>query len=60
MSDTTWHQNGVALERLHKFALQNRLIDKPLSGVLEKHRAGRRDRLPKMVETEAILGTGLC
>src|SRR5579863_5986553 len=55
MSDTTRHHNAVALERLQKFAIQNKLLDKPVFGILEKPRTGRRDRVPTPTETEAIL-----
>ena len=46
MSDTTRHHDIVALERLQKFALEHKLLDKPAFGNLEKPRAGRRDRVP--------------
>jgi integrase len=55
MSDSTRHHNAVALERLQKFALQNKLLDKPVFGILEKPRVGRRERLPTLAETETIL-----
>jgi len=55
MSDSTRHHNAVALERLQKFAIQNKLLDKPVFGILEKPRVGRRDRVPTPTETEAIL-----
>lgn len=55
LSDSTPHHNCVALERLQKFALQNRLLDKPVFGILEKPRVGRRDRVPTVAETEALL-----
>jgi len=54
-SDSTKHHNAVALERLQKFALQNKLLEKPVFGILEKPRTGRRDRIPTLAETEAIL-----
>jgi integrase len=54
-SDSTKHHNAVALERLQKFAIQNKLLDKPVFGNLEKPRVGRRDRIPTPTETEAIL-----
>ncbi len=54
-SDSTKHHNAVALERLQKFALQNKLLDKPVFGILEKPRVGRRERLPTPAETEVIL-----
>lgn len=54
-SDSTKHHNAVALERLQKFALQNKLLEKPVFGILEKPRTGRRDRIPILAETEAIL-----
>jgi integrase len=56
MSDSTRHHNCVALERLQKFAVQNKLLDRPVFGILEKPRVGRRDRIPTLAETEAILG----
>ena len=46
MSDSTRHHDAVALERLQKFALEHKLIDKPAFGRLEKPRVGRRDRVP--------------
>ena len=55
MSDSTRHHDAVALERLQKFALEHKLIDKPAFGRLEKPRVGRRDRVPTPAETEAIL-----
>ena len=55
MSDSTQHHDAVALERLQKFAIQNRLLDKPVFGILEKPRVGRRDRVPTTAETEALL-----
>src|SRR5471030_1650832 len=55
MSDSTRQHDVVALERLQKFALQNKLLDKPAFGILEKPRVGRRDRIPTLAETEAIL-----
>src|SRR5579863_10719488 len=55
LSESTRHHNAVALERLQKFALQNKLLDKPVFGILEKPRVGRRERLPTPTETEAIL-----
>ena len=55
MSDSTRHHDVVALERLQKFAIQNKLLDKPVFGNLEKPRVGRRDRVPTPAETEAIL-----
>jgi site-specific recombinase XerD len=54
MSDGTRHHNVVALERFRKFALDHRLLDKPVFGKLEKPRAGQRDRLPTSEETAAI------
>ena len=47
MSDSTRHHNCVALERLQKFAIENKLLDTP--------RVGQRDRMPTSAETEAIL-----
>src|SRR4029079_4244730 len=55
MSDSTRHHNAVALERLQKFALENKLIERPVFGKLEKPRGGQRDRIPPTAETEAIL-----
>ena len=55
MSDSTRHHDVVALERLQKFAIQNKLLDRPAFGNLEKPRVGRRDRIPTPAETEAIL-----
>ena len=55
MSDSTKHHNAVALERLQKFALDHKLLDKPVFGKLEKPRVGQRDRVPTTAETEAIL-----
>jgi integrase len=55
MSDSTRHHDVGALERLQKFAIQNKLLDTPVFGNLEKPRVGRRDRIPTAVETEAIL-----
>jgi integrase len=54
-SDSTKHHNAVALERLQKFALQNKVLDRPVFGILEKPRVGRRERLPTPAETETIL-----
>ena len=39
MSDSTRHHDVVALERLQKFAIQNKLLDKPVFGNLEKPRS---------------------
>jgi integrase len=55
MTESTRHHDVVALERLQKFAIQNKLLDKPMFGNLEKPRVGRRDRIPTPAETEAIL-----
>ena len=55
MSDSTRHHDAVALERLQKFAIQHKLLDKPVFGILEKPRVGRRDRVPTPAETEALL-----
>jgi len=55
MSDSTRHHNAVSLERLQKFALEHRLIDKPVFSRLEKPRVGRRDRVPTAAETEKLL-----
>jgi len=54
-SDSTRHHNAQALERLQKFALDNKLLDRPAFGNLEKPRVGQRDRLPTSEETEVIL-----
>ncbi len=54
-SDSTKHHNAVALERLQKFALDHRLIDRPVFGKLEKPRVGQRDRVPTADETTAVL-----
>ncbi len=54
-SDSTRHHDAVALERLQKFAIEHKLLDKPVFGKLEKPRVGRRDRVPTTTETEAIL-----
>jgi integrase len=58
MSDSTRHHDVVALERLQKFALEHKLLDKPVFENLEKPRVGRRDRVPTPTETEAILSRG--
>src|SRR5262245_1485475 len=55
MSDSTRHHNALALERLQKFALDYKLIDKPIFGKLEKPRVGQRDRLPTPDETASIV-----
>jgi integrase len=55
MSDSTRHHNALVLERLQKFALENKLLDRPAFGKLEKPRVGQRDRLPTADETAAIL-----
>src|SRR6185436_4549961 len=44
-----------ALERLQKFALDHKLLDRPLFGKLEKPRVGQRDRVPTPAETDTIL-----
>lgn len=54
-SDSTKHHNAVVLERLQKFALDHKLLDRPVFGKLEKPRVGQRDRLPTPDETAAIL-----
>ena len=59
MSDSTRHHDVVALERLQKFAIQNKLLDKPVFGILEKPRVGRRDRVPTAVETEGYPGSSV-
>ena len=53
MGGTTF--NALVLERLQKFALENKLLDRPAFGKLEKPRVGHRDRLPTADETAAIL-----
>ena len=55
MSDSTRHYDVGALERLQKFALEHKLLDKPVFSILEKPRVGRRERLPTPAETEAVL-----
>ncbi len=55
MSDSTRHHNALVLERLQKFALEHKLVDKPVFGKLEKPRVGQRERLPTADETAAIL-----
>src|SRR5262245_38412058 len=55
MSDSTRHHDVVALQRLQKFALDNKLLDKLVFDKLEKPRVGQRDRLPTSDETAAIL-----
>jgi integrase len=55
MSNSTKHHNAVALERLQKFALDHKLIDRPVFGKLDKPRANQRDRLPTPEETTTIL-----
>lgn len=55
MSDSTRHRNAVALERLQHFAIQHKLLEKPVFGRLEKPRVGRRNRVPTPAETEALL-----
>jgi integrase len=55
MSDSTRRHNAVALERLQKFSLDHKLLERPVFGKLEKPRAGQRDRVPTADETAAIL-----
>ena len=55
MSDSTRHHDVVALERLQKFAIEHKLLDKPVFGNLEKPRVGRRDRVPTVTERETLL-----
>jgi integrase len=55
MSDRTRDHDAVALGRLQKFALDHKLLDKPVFGKLEKPRVGQRDRVPTADETAAIL-----
>jgi hypothetical protein len=52
--DSTRRHDCGALERLQKFALEHKLLDKPVFGLLEKPRVGRRDRIPTPSEREAI------
>jgi hypothetical protein len=40
---------------LSGFTIQNKLLDQPVFGNLEKPRVGRRDRFATTAETEAIL-----
>jgi len=53
MSDSTRHHDVVALERLQKFAIEHKFLDKPVFGKQEKPRVGQRDRVPTSAETEA-------
>lgn len=46
MSDSTRHHDVVALERLQKFALEIKLLDKPVLSAMEKPCVGHRDRVP--------------
>ena len=55
MSDSTRHHDVVALERLQKFAIEHKFLDKPVFGKQEKPRVGRRDRVPTPTETDALL-----
>ncbi|MBI3860437.1 MAG: hypothetical protein HY290_00925 [Planctomycetia bacterium] len=55
LSDSTRHHDAVALERLQKFAIQHKVLDKPVFGILERPRVGRRDRVPTPHETAALL-----
>jgi integrase len=55
LSDSTRHHDAVALQRLQEFALEHKLLDKPVFGKLEKPRVGQRDRVPTAAETTAIL-----
>jgi integrase len=55
MSDSTRHHDVVALQRLQKFALEHKLLDRPVFDKLEKPRVGQRDRVPTAAETDAIL-----
>src|SRR5262249_29887393 len=55
MSDSTRHHDAVALQRLQEFALEHKLLERPVFGKLEKPRVGQRDRVPTAVETEIIL-----
>ena len=56
MSDSTRHHNVVALGRLQKFALEHRLLDKPVFGKLEKPRVGQWDRIPTAAVTAGSCG----
>ncbi len=58
MSDSTRHHDVVALQRLQRFALEHKLIEKPVFGKLENPRVGRRNRVPTAAETEAISARG--
>ena len=42
MSDSTRHHDVVALQRLQQFALEHKLLDKPVFAKLEKPRVGTR------------------
>jgi len=55
MSDSTRHHDAMALERLQAFALEHKLLDKPVFGRLEKPRVAQRDRVPTADETATIL-----
>jgi hypothetical protein len=43
---STWHHDAMALEWLQAFALEHKLLDKPVFGRLEKPRVAQRDRVP--------------
>jgi hypothetical protein len=45
LSDSTQHHNAVALERLQKFALDHKLLDRPLFRKLEKPCVVQRSRV---------------
>src|SRR5262249_54255412 len=47
---TPWRSSGS-----RKFALDHKLLERPVFGRLEKPRVGQRDRVPTQAETEAIL-----
>lgn len=54
-SDSTRHHDAVAVTRLQKFALENRILKKPVFDKLEKPPIGRRDRIPTEEETRRLL-----
>src|SRR5262249_50934093 len=55
MSDSTRHHDAIALQRLQKFALEHKLLKTAVFRNLEKPPVGRRERVPSVSETEAIL-----
>ncbi|MGE5194153.1 MAG: hypothetical protein ACM3U2_16780 [Deltaproteobacteria bacterium] len=54
-SDSIRRHDVVALQRLRKFALDHKLLEKPVFGNLEKLPVGRRHRVPTATETDTIL-----